>query len=72
MKQMDQIQEDNKLIWEEVKKLTLKVTEDRPPVMSVYEKSNTANYSSLSEDGISKGLQNSECVSTFEMRFIAK
>ena len=58
MKQINQIEEDNKKLWEEFKKLSLKVTEDRPPVISVYKKSNTANYSLLSEDGLSKGMRN--------------
>ena len=38
---MKQQADENNQIWEEIKQLSLKVTEDRPPVRSVYQKSNT-------------------------------
>ena len=38
---MRQQADENKEIRKEIKQLSIKVTEDRPPVRSVYQKSNT-------------------------------
>ena len=53
---MKQQADENKEIRKEIKQLSIKVTEDRPPVRSVYQKSNSADCSSVSEDILSKRI----------------
>ena len=53
---MKQQADENKEIQKEIMQLSIQVTEDRPPVRSVYQKSNSANFSLVSEDSLCKSV----------------